>query len=349
MRVLEVLVSILLDPAAAPLLRKFASTVTTKWLLVFLNHNTPPRAVVLCLRLINRLLATQGTVYISKFRNTADGFRAMRFQVPAFWDIAGVQTSLLSILCGVNPSAVPDSDFDPSRLLDVVRRPSEISSSILSVVFASLRVAIKELSKPSKNTQPAEETPGSVGPTVLTLQVVEFLRTLANSHPGYASLFAVPEHRTELIAVLLRVMTTPSKTNDESSVPSSSPFPILKRHLGYRVPSSGSGSDPNLRVAIPIGSSASPLSPVSPLAASPATISSQTSIGSGDLSSDPALSSIVEGVLSLLSIPIVEWAKASESKTKLSSVDDVLTPLFECISSSEAPVQVSQNVPVPEC
>jgi hypothetical protein len=346
LRVLEVLASILLDPEASALRKKFTSTVTTKWLLVFLNPTTHPRAVVLCLRLLNCLLTTQGAIYLSKFRNTADGFRAMRFQVPAFWDVAAVQTSLLSILCGVDPSAVPDSAFDPSRLLDLVRPPADVSSTVLSVVFATFRVALKELSKPSKRTESSEEA-GSISPTVLTLQVVEFLRTLASSQPAYASLFAQPEHRTELIALLLPFVSTTSKAmSDEPSESVDAPFPILKRHLGYRVPAARGGSARNLSVIIPPDSSGTSSSSTSPVVFSPAARSSLNSPSpsfDADVSEavpDPALSSIAEGILSLLSIPVVEWAKRSGPVSKGSGVDDVLAPLFECIPSAEAPIQV---------
>ncbi|TGZ78286.1 beach-domain-containing protein [Ascodesmis nigricans] len=86
-------------------IKKFAKTVTNKWLLYLLAENDPD-VVVLGTKLIARLLIVHGGSYVSKFATKTGGFVIMRHRLKRWWNLAPLWPICFCILFGKDVAKV---------------------------------------------------------------------------------------------------------------------------------------------------------------------------------------------------------------------------------------------------
>lgn len=144
--VLEALHSFLLDSRSSNELAKFSRTITTKWaLLMLLDKNTPPYAAVLALRILVRLLQSQGNAYVGKFVNL-DGFSILRAALPRLWNFAQLHLALFALLHGHDITKLDlDAPFGSSTFALSATELSPVASDVMRVVLAAVARGLKQL------------------------------------------------------------------------------------------------------------------------------------------------------------------------------------------------------------
>jgi hypothetical protein len=100
-------------------IRKFARTVTNKWLL-YLMSETSPEVVVLATRILARLLIVHGDAYVKKFKDKSGGFAIMRHRLKRWWHLPALWPALFAIVFNFDIGKLDlDRPFDLFGLLDL--------------------------------------------------------------------------------------------------------------------------------------------------------------------------------------------------------------------------------------
>ncbi|KAI9801080.1 MAG: hypothetical protein M1833_002948 [Piccolia ochrophora] len=96
-RVLEMYTELLCDDPDAVVIRKFAKTVTNKWLLYLLAEDEA-RVVVLGAKILARLLTVHGGAYVTKFADKNGGFVIIKERLRRWWSLQSLWPILFAIL-----------------------------------------------------------------------------------------------------------------------------------------------------------------------------------------------------------------------------------------------------------
>ncbi|KAF9437108.1 hypothetical protein BGZ76_001981 [Entomortierella beljakovae] len=104
--IMEMLEQILCERGNVDYVHKFASTITNKWTLLYIETPANPYGAVLAMRILARLLFTQGPAYLSKFK-ASYGFLVLQSYIPQFWNVVPMIHIVLSILLGIDVCEVP--------------------------------------------------------------------------------------------------------------------------------------------------------------------------------------------------------------------------------------------------
>lgn len=140
--VLEMLHDILCDPANTDHVAKFAVTITNRWSLLYLALGMHPRTVLLALRILARILLTQGHGYIAKFRMASDGFLVLARLLPDHWYLTQVHEVAIALLFGIDVSELPISS--PARDKTLTSLVSNASAKYFVPDMANVIVALWE-------------------------------------------------------------------------------------------------------------------------------------------------------------------------------------------------------------
>lgn len=104
-KVLSLYTTILCERDNTNHIKKFAKTVTNKWLLYLLNEDDPEVVVQGC-KILARLLVSHGSGYTSKFVGKSGGFTIMANRTKKFWYLPRVWAAALCLLFGVDIAAI---------------------------------------------------------------------------------------------------------------------------------------------------------------------------------------------------------------------------------------------------
>ncbi|KAH0538184.1 hypothetical protein FGG08_005200 [Glutinoglossum americanum] len=96
-KVLEMYSELLCEETGTVNIKKFARTVTNKWLLYLLAEDDA-RVVVLGVKILARLLISHGPGYVSKFATKTGGFVVMRHRLKRWWNIPTIWPICFAIL-----------------------------------------------------------------------------------------------------------------------------------------------------------------------------------------------------------------------------------------------------------
>ena len=121
-QVLDVLKRLSFDDASAAHLRKFARTVTSKWLLYLLSCQNEtiiaPTFQILC-----RLLVVQGHTYLVKFQETSNNLKLLGMRIRKWWSIGAIWKCCVAVLFGLDPLELSSQGhFDLTKIQNVVSR-----------------------------------------------------------------------------------------------------------------------------------------------------------------------------------------------------------------------------------
>lgn len=108
--VLQMFTDILCEKDSTVNLKKFAKTVTNKWVLHLLTEDDA-EVVVLGTKIMARLLVVHGSTYVKKFADFTGGFAIMRFRLKRWWDIPTLYPIIFAILFNYD---VAEIDFEKS-------------------------------------------------------------------------------------------------------------------------------------------------------------------------------------------------------------------------------------------
>ncbi|KAI1392104.1 beach-domain-containing protein [Hypoxylon trugodes] len=156
-RLLEMYSQLLCERGNLAIIRKFAKTVTNKWLLYLLTENDPEIVVYGC-KILARLLVTHGTAYINKFSGKTGGFCIMAHRLKRWWDMPTLWPICFSILFGYDVAEIDfEKNFDFFSLLETFGKCKIANPDALPIIIAMIQHALKDILK-------AQEDPASPPP-----------------------------------------------------------------------------------------------------------------------------------------------------------------------------------------
>ena len=136
-------------------IKKFAKTVTNKWLLYLLSE-TSPEVVVLSTRILARLLVVHGSSYVKKFKEKSGGFTIMRHRLKRWWHLPALWPACLAILFNVDVGALNlERSFDLYGLLDLFTVRNDVKliyPEVFEVVMGMLQNGLKAITHAEKGS-----------------------------------------------------------------------------------------------------------------------------------------------------------------------------------------------------
>ena len=267
LEVLAGLHTLLLGPDADTELAKFGKVITAKWSLLFLLDKTAhPLAAVLSLRILVRLLQSQGAAFVSKFTNSLDGFSIMRAAIPHLWQFGQIHLALFSLLHGHDISTIPlDAPFASATFALSATEVSPVAPEIVRIVIAALGRGVKALpastdgaaeadipvlavTTPGESSAPdSTETASPFASLPLAIGFEALLDILSQTSRAVGSaqhLVNGPVPLQDLALVLLPFVQPPPAVE----YPATATFPVLPilcAQAGYRLPAAGSSATPS--------------------------------------------------------------------------------------------------------
>ncbi|KAG0046041.1 hypothetical protein BGZ83_008753 [Gryganskiella cystojenkinii] len=207
--IMEMLEQILCERGNVDYVHKFATTITNKWTLLFIENANNPYGAVLAMRILARLLYTQGPAYVAKFR-ASYGFLVLQSYIPQFWNVVPMIHVVISILLGVDVCEVPlraPMDNETLHLLygDSLESLGRVSCpDILPTLMTILRNGVAAAVTPSgvngKATGSDQDRTARVVETYQTL--IEFFTEMQTSSRIFKEIFVRPEFIDELAGIL---------------------------------------------------------------------------------------------------------------------------------------------------
>ncbi|KAJ3091789.1 hypothetical protein HK102_013434 [Quaeritorhiza haematococci] len=159
---------------------RFATSITTRWVLLFFERNLHPYTVVLTSRIFARMMVTQDAAYASRFR---DGFVIMAGLLSHYHNVRQLYHALFAVLCGTDISRISmDAAFDLPSLLAMYKpadptRKRNGSSDVLRVILSMAKATVESISENATHLKHLSELQK---PTVKTDEAEGDI-TLANS------------------------------------------------------------------------------------------------------------------------------------------------------------------------
>nr|ACN54332.1 beige/BEACH domain protein [Epichloe festucae] len=150
-RVLAMYCRILCEKGNLNHIKKFARTVTNKWLLYLLAEDDPEIVIQGC-RVLARLLITHGSGYTSKFAAKSGGFIIMANRLKRFWGNPKLWPICFSILFGYDAANITmDQGVDPNSLLALFSKRKVAYPESLVIITAMLQHGLKDTMKRQDN------------------------------------------------------------------------------------------------------------------------------------------------------------------------------------------------------
>ncbi|KAK5632323.1 hypothetical protein RRF57_008037 [Xylaria bambusicola] len=146
-RILNIYSQLLCERGNLATIRKFAKTVTNKWLLYLLTEDDP-EIVVYGSKILARLLVTHGSAYISKFSSRTGGFCIMTHRLKRWWDIPTIWPICFCILFGFDVAEFNfDKDFDFFNLIETFGTCKIVTPDALPIITSMLQHGLKDVLK----------------------------------------------------------------------------------------------------------------------------------------------------------------------------------------------------------
>ena len=140
-KVLQLYSGFLCNKEEASAIKKFARTVTNKWLL-YLLADSSPEVIVLATKILARVLAVHGISYVKKFGEKSNGFVILRHRLRRWWHLPALWPICFAILFGLDIATLElDRPFNLSSLLELfgASELAIVNSSMFAVIGAMLQ------------------------------------------------------------------------------------------------------------------------------------------------------------------------------------------------------------------
>ncbi|KHO01341.1 beige/BEACH domain protein [Metarhizium album ARSEF 1941] len=146
-RVLGMYARILCEKGNTNHIKKFARTVTNKWLLYLLADDDAEVVIQGC-RILARLLVSHGSSYTSKFAGKSGGFVIMASKLKRFWANAKLWPICFSILFGCDVANISLEDgIDPPSLLALFSKRKVVYPESLIIITSMLQHGLRDVMK----------------------------------------------------------------------------------------------------------------------------------------------------------------------------------------------------------
>ncbi|KAH8816858.1 hypothetical protein F5884DRAFT_237214 [Xylogone sp. PMI_703] len=144
-KILKMYTGLLCEKGNTANIKKFARTVTNKWLLHLLTEDDP-EVVVHGTQILARLLVIHGSPYVSKFADKTGGFTIMRFRLKRWWDIPTLWPICFSILFGRDVADIDfERPFDLFSLLETFGNSKVVYPKSLPVITSMLQHGLNDV------------------------------------------------------------------------------------------------------------------------------------------------------------------------------------------------------------
>jgi hypothetical protein len=153
-----------LDRQSEELMRRFATSVTNKWLLHLLAERDS-RVVVLSTKILARLLVLHGGGYVRNFAEKTGGFQVLARRLRPWWSIPGLWMNLFAILFNVDVAnldyeGVGGEAFNQFTLAEAFNtaKGEVVWREVIPVITAMLEEGLKCVVKDSDAEAPGDES-----------------------------------------------------------------------------------------------------------------------------------------------------------------------------------------------
>lgn len=188
------------------LIKRFAKTVTNKWLL-YLLAETSPEVVVLSMRILARLLVVHGDAYVKKLKDRSGGFAILAHRLKRWWHLPALWPCCFAILFDVDVAKLElDRPFDLFGLIELFNGRKELSvvyPEMFEAITAMLQSGLKAIVSSKQHDKPALSVPlvdasGTSSPQRLSMS------TMAPPNP---LLTIVTTQHVETLSTVLRFLS----------------------------------------------------------------------------------------------------------------------------------------------
>ncbi|KFY47299.1 hypothetical protein V494_00054 [Pseudogymnoascus sp. VKM F-4513 (FW-928)] len=143
--ILQMYTDMLCEKGSTINLKRFAKTVTNKWLLHLLAEDDA-EVVVLGTKILARLLVVHGSAYVKKFTESSGGFIVMRNRLKRWWDIPTLYPIIFSILFNYDVAEIDfERSFDLFSLSELFGRKTLVYPDVLPIIVSMLQQGLNTL------------------------------------------------------------------------------------------------------------------------------------------------------------------------------------------------------------
>ncbi|KAG0276853.1 hypothetical protein BGZ95_006955 [Linnemannia exigua] len=204
--IMEMLEQILCERGNVDYVHKFATTITNKWTLLFIENSSNPYGAVLSMRILCRLLYTQGPNYLAKFRNSY-GFLVLQSYIPQFWNVVPMIHVVICILLGVDICDVPlraPLDNETLHMLygDSIEATGRVACpDILPTLMNMLKNGVAAAVTPANSKSRADQE--RAGRVVVTYQtLIDFFSEMQSTSRTFKEIFVRQDFIDDLASIL---------------------------------------------------------------------------------------------------------------------------------------------------
>jgi len=130
------------------MIRKFATTVTNRWLLYLLSEASP-EVIVLSMRILARLLVVHGDAYVRKFKDKSGGFTIIAHRLKRWWHLPALWPACFAILFDIDVAELElDRSFDLFSFVDLFNSKKEygiVYPEMFEVITGMLQSGLKTM------------------------------------------------------------------------------------------------------------------------------------------------------------------------------------------------------------
>ncbi|KAH7037609.1 LOW QUALITY PROTEIN: WD repeat and FYVE domain-containing protein [Microdochium trichocladiopsis] len=164
-RILEMYCQLLCEKGNDAIIRKFAKTVTNKWLLYLLTEDDA-EIVVHGSKILARLLVVHGSSYISKFAGKTGGFCIMAHRLKRWWNIPALWPICFSLLFGYDVAEVDfEKNFDFFTLIECFGNCKVMYPEALPIITGMLEAGLKDILRNQDDPESPSPVPSAKSQT----------------------------------------------------------------------------------------------------------------------------------------------------------------------------------------
>ncbi|KAI9672618.1 MAG: hypothetical protein M1831_000053 [Alyxoria varia] len=228
---LQMFEAILCSEETSSYIRRFAKTVTNKWLLNLLSDRSE-RVVLSATKILARLLIVNGPGYVKKFNESTKGFTLVQARLRSWWRVRDVWTTVFALLLGID---IPLLDFVQgldcqvfSSRMNETNQEAIFCPQAMDIILSLMEEGVKETPKQllgatsstDELDQPEEHSTGDVNNTntdarrEVLYRPLQFLGELHGKVAELRDLTGQPNFVRDLLRVLYLCMGSITESKD---------------------------------------------------------------------------------------------------------------------------------------
>ena len=207
-----------------------------------------PDHIIHGVKILARLLVTQGPVYVSKFASRVHGFPVLRRNLAPWWEITPIWPALLAVLFGADVVSLKSWPVDqPLRLFDLVQlvkvgdeEPVVVYPEIFSIIAALLKTGFDATLRAVHNGNVVPDAETTLSPETLTARpgtpsngslqrdsarsasllqvVVQFLLDMHATSASFRDFASSPHVMENLLGILFPIVCAADPVNAETEL-----------------------------------------------------------------------------------------------------------------------------------